>query len=177
MVATAAQIDDRPSAFRYPRGDADGVLGLDAHLPLEISKGRILREGTSVALLNFGARLSEANKAADKLAAMGLSTTLADARFAKPLDEDLIRRLAREHEVLLTIEEGAQGGFGAFVLHFLARDGLLDRGLKIRTLTLPDVFQDQDKPELMYAAAGLDADAIAAAATLALGRGVNEARA
>jgi len=177
MVATAAQIDDRPSGFRYPRGDADGALAEDADLPLEIGKGRVLREGTTVALLNFGARLSECAKAADKLAAMGLSTTLADARFAKPLDEDLIRRLAREHEVLITIEEGAQGGFGAFVLHFLARDGLLDRGLKIRTLTLPDIFQDQDKPEAMYAAAGLDADAIAAAAALALGRGVNEARA
>ena len=161
MVATAAQIDDRPSAFRYPRGDADGVLGADAHIPLEIGRGRILREGTSVALLNFGSRMGEANKAADKLAAMGLSTTLADARFAKPLDEDLIRRLAREHEVLLTIEEGAEGGFGAFVLHFMAKDGLLDRGVKIRTLTLPDIFQDQDKPEAMYAAAGLDADAIA----------------
>jgi 1-deoxy-D-xylulose-5-phosphate synthase len=177
MVATAAAIDDRPSAFRYPRGDADGALGADAGAPLEIGKGRVLREGTSVALLNFGARMVEANKAADKLGAMGLSTTLADARFAKPLDEDLIRRLAREHEVLLTIEEGAEGGFGAFVLHFLARDGLLDRGLKIRTLTLPDVFQDQDKPEAMYAAAGLDADAIANAALMALGRGVNEARA
>lgn len=177
MVATAAQIDDRPSAFRYPRGDADGVLGADAAVPIEIGKGRILREGTAVALLNFGARMGEAGKAADKLAAMGLSTTLADARFAKPLDEDLIRRLAREHEVLLTVEEGAMGGFGAFVLHFLARDGLLDRGLKIRTLTLPDVFQDHDKPEAMCAAAGLDADSIANAALLALGRGVNEARA
>ncbi|MCX7357896.1 MAG: 1-deoxy-D-xylulose-5-phosphate synthase [Alphaproteobacteria bacterium] len=177
MVATAAAIDDRPSCFRYPRGDADGVLGADADVPLEIGKGRILREGTSVALLNFGARMGEANKAADKLAAMGLSTTLADARFAKPLDEDLIRRLAREHEVLLTIEEGAEGGFGAFVLHFMSRDGILDRGVKVRTLTLPDVFQDQDKPELMYAAAGLDADAIANAALLALGRGVNEQRA
>jgi 1-deoxy-D-xylulose-5-phosphate synthase len=177
MVATAAAIDDRPSAFRYPRGDAEGAMLEDSATPLEIGKGRILREGTSVALLNFGARMSEANAAADKLAAMGLSTTLADARFAKPLDEDLIRRLAREHEVLLTIEEGAEGGFGAFVLHFCARDGILDRGLKIRTLTLPDIFQDQDKPELMYAAAGLDADAIANAALLALGRGVNEARA
>jgi 1-deoxy-D-xylulose-5-phosphate synthase len=177
MVATAAAIDDAPSAFRYPRGDADGVLGADAHTPLEIGKGRIVREGTSVALLNFGARMGEAMKAADKLAAMGLSTTIADARFAKPLDEDLIRRLAREHEVLLTIEEGAVGGFGAFVLHFLAKDGLLDRGLKIRTLTLPDMFQDQDKPELMYAEAGLDAESIAAAAAFALGRGVNEARA
>ena len=174
MVATAAQIDDRPSAFRYPRGDAEGVLGADADTPLEIGKGRIIREGTSVALLNFGARMAEANKAADKLAAMGLSTTLADARFAKPLDEDLIRRLAREHEVLLTIEEGAEGGFGAFVLHFMAKDGILDRGVKVRTLTLPDIFQDQDKPELMYAAAGLDADAIANAALLALGRGVND---
>ncbi|MCL4716209.1 MAG: 1-deoxy-D-xylulose-5-phosphate synthase [Hyphomonadaceae bacterium] len=177
MVATAAAIDDCPSAFRYPRGDADGVLGADAGVPLEVGKGRIVREGTSVALLNFGARLGEAHKAADKLAAMGLSATLADARFAKPLDEDLIRRLAREHEVLLTIEEGAQGGFGAFVLHFMAKDGLLDRGVKIRTLTLPDLFQDQDKPEAMYAQAGLDADAIANAALLALGRGVNEARA
>jgi 1-deoxy-D-xylulose-5-phosphate synthase len=177
MVATAAAIDDRPSAFRYPRGDAEGVMGADAHLPLEIGRGRIVREGSAVALLSFGARLSETLKAADKLAAMGLSATVADARFAKPLDEDLIRQLAREHEVLLTIEEGAAGGFGAFVLHFLARDGLLDRGLKIRTLTLPDLFQDQDKPEAMYAQAGLDADSIAAAATLALGRGVNEARA
>ncbi|MBL8537965.1 MAG: 1-deoxy-D-xylulose-5-phosphate synthase [Hyphomonadaceae bacterium] len=177
MVATAAEIDDCPSAFRYPRGDAGGVLGADAHVPLEIGKGRIVREGTKVALLNFGARMTEAMKAADKLAAMGLSTTVADARFAKPLDEDLIRRLAREHEVLLTIEEGALGGFGAFVLHFAARDGLLDRGLKIRTLTLPDMFQDQDKPEAQYAEAGLDADAIVSAAALALGQGVNEVRA
>ena len=177
MVATAAAIDDCPSAFRYPRGDAAGVLGADAHLPLEIGKGRVLREGTKVALLNFGARLQECEKAADKLAAMGLSTTLADARFAKPLDEDLIARLAREHEVLLTIEEGAMGGFGAFVLHYLAKSGGLDRGLKIRTLTLPDVFQDQDKPEAMYVEAGLDADAIAGAALTALGRGVNEVRA
>jgi len=177
MVATAAAIDDCPSAFRYPRGDAAGVLGADAHLPLEIGKGRVLREGTKVALVNFGARLQECERAADKLAAMGLSTTLADARFAKPLDEDLIARLAREHEVLLTVEEGAMGGFGAFVLHFLARSGGLDRGLKIRTLTLPDVFQDQDKPEAMYVEAGLDADAIAGAALTALGRGVNEVRA
>ncbi len=177
MVATCAQIDDRPSAVRYPRGDAEGAMLDDAGAPLEIGKGRIIREGATVALLNLGSRMSEAAKAADKLAAMGLSTTLADARFAKPLDEDLIRRLAREHEVLLTIEEGALGGFGAFVLHFLARDGGLDRGLKIRTLTLPDIFQDQDKPEAMYALAGLDADAIVAAALHALGRGANEVRA
>ncbi|HVV31859.1 MAG TPA: 1-deoxy-D-xylulose-5-phosphate synthase [Vitreimonas sp.] len=177
MVATAAIIDDAPSAIRYPRGDAEGAMLADAATPLEIGRGRIVREGTKVALLSLGTRMGEALKAADKLAAMGLSTTLADARFAKPLDEDLIRRLAREHEVLITIEEGAVGGFGAFVLHFLAKDGALDRGLKVRTLTLPDVFQDQDKPEAMYATAGLDADSIVAAALLALGRGVNEVRA
>jgi 1-deoxy-D-xylulose-5-phosphate synthase len=139
-------------------------------LPLEIGKGRIVREGTAVALVNFGARLQECVKAADRLAVMGLSTTIADARFAKPLDEDLLRRLAREHEVVITIEEGAMGGFGAFVLQFMAADGLLDRGLKIRTLTLPDVFQDHDKPEAMYAQAGLDADAITATALAVLGR-------
>jgi 1-deoxy-D-xylulose-5-phosphate synthase len=137
---------------------------------LEIGKGRILREGASVAILSLGARLNEALRAADRLAGMGLSTTVADARFAKPLDEDLIRRLAREHEVLLTIEEGSRGGFGAFVLHFLAAEGALDRGLKIRTLTLPDIFQDQDTPATMYAAAGLDADAIVRTALHALGR-------
>ncbi|MDX2276262.1 MAG: 1-deoxy-D-xylulose-5-phosphate synthase [Hyphomonadaceae bacterium] len=169
MVATARAIDDAPSAFRYPRGDADGVLGEDAHMPLEIGKGRVLREGTKVALLSFGARLGDATKAADKLTAMGLSTTLADARFAKPLDEELIARLAREHEVLMTIEEGSMGGFGAFTLHYLARSGLLDRGLKIRTLVLPDVFQDQDSPANMIKQAGLDADSIAAAAATALG--------
>jgi 1-deoxy-D-xylulose-5-phosphate synthase len=169
MVATAVAIDDAPSAFRYPRGDADGALGEDAAIPLEIGKGRILREGTKVALLNFGARLADAARAADKLTAMGLSTTLADARFAKPLDEELIARLSREHEVLLTIEEGAVGGFGAFTLHYLARAGLLDRGLKIRTLTLPDIFQDQDSPAAMIREAGLDADSIAAAACTALG--------
>ena len=119
MVATCAAIDDRPSGVRYPRGEAAGVLGADAHTPLEIGKGRIIREGTKVALVNLGARLGECEKAADRLAAMGLSTTVADARFAKPLDEDLMRRLAREHEVMLTVEEGAAGGFGAFVLHFL----------------------------------------------------------
>jgi 1-deoxy-D-xylulose-5-phosphate synthase len=172
MVATCAMIDDAPSGVRYPRGEAAGVLGEDASLPLHIGKGRVIREGTTVALLSLGSRLGEATRAADKLAAMGLSTTLVDARFAKPLDEDLIRRLAREHEVLITIEEGAMGGFGAFVLQFLAREGALDRGLRIRTLTLPDRFQDQDKPELMYAEAGLDCDSIAATALAALGRDV-----
>jgi 1-deoxy-D-xylulose-5-phosphate synthase len=170
MVATCAAIDDGPSAVRYPRGEAMGVAIPDVLLPLEIGRGRIVREGSVVALLCFGARLGESLKAADRLGAMGLPTTVADARFAKPLDEDLIRRLAREHEVLLTIEEGAAGGFGAFVLHYLAREGALDRGLKIRTLTLPDIFQDQDKPEAMYAQAGLDADGIIRAALAALGR-------
>jgi 1-deoxy-D-xylulose-5-phosphate synthase len=170
MVATCAAIDDAPSAVRYPRGEALGVAIPDVLQALEIGKGRIVREGSAVALLSFGARLGECLKAADRLGAMGLPTTVADARFAKPLDEDLIRRLAREHEVLLTIEEGAAGGFGAFVLHYLAREGALDRGLKIRTLVLPDIFQDQDKPEAMYAAAGLDADGIIRTALAALGR-------
>jgi 1-deoxy-D-xylulose-5-phosphate synthase len=170
MVATCVALDDCPSAVRYPRGEA---WGLDLpQLPevLEIGKGRILREGTKIALLSFGARLADASKAADRLAAMGLSTTLADARFAKPLDEDLVRRLAREHEVLITIEEGAMGGFGAFVLHFLARDGALDHGVRVRTLTLPDVFQDHASPAAMIATAGLGADGIVAAALQALGQ-------
>ena len=123
-----------------------------------------------MALLSFGSRYGDAAKAADRLAAQGFSTTLADARFAKPLDEDLIRRLAREHEVFITIEEGAMGGFGAFVLQFMAKDGLLDRGVKIRTLTLPDIFQDQASPAAMIAEAGLDADGIVKAALEALGR-------
>lgn len=169
MVATSAAIDDAPSAFRYPRGEGLGVDMHDDAEPLEIGKGRILREGSKIALLSFGARLGEALKAAELLGARGLSTTVADARFAKPLDEDLVRRLAKEHEVLITLEEGAVGGFGAFVLHYLAGSGALDRGLKIRTLTLPDIFQDQDKPDIMYRDAGLDADSIARTAMLALG--------
>jgi len=169
MVATAAAIDDRPSAFRYPRGEGVGVdLPVDPP-PLEIGKGRIVREGTSVAILSLGTRLGESLKAADLLAARGLSATVADARFAKPLDIDLLLRLAREHEALITVEEGAVGGFGAFVLHALAEHGALDRGLKVRTLVLPDVFQDHDKPDLMYAQAGLDAVGIARSALGALG--------
>jgi 1-deoxy-D-xylulose-5-phosphate synthase len=168
-VATAAAIDDRPSAFRYPRGDGIGVDIPDLAEPFEIGKGRIVREGTTVAILSFGTRLQEALRAADLLAARGLSTTVADARFAKPLDVELILRLAREHEALVTVEEGAVGGFGGFVLQALAQHGALDRGLKVRVLTLPDVFQDQDKPEAMYAAAGLDADGIVRAAVDALG--------
>ncbi len=170
MVATARLIDDRPSAFRYPRGEGTGLVRPKLGTPLEIGKGRILREGSSVAILNFGARLSECLKAADKLSAYGLSATVADARFAKPLDTDLVRRLAQNHEVLLTVEEGSIGGFGAHVLHFAAWDGLLDCGLKIRDLILPDKFLDQDTPERMYAAAQLDAKAIVAAALNALGR-------
>jgi 1-deoxy-D-xylulose-5-phosphate synthase len=169
MVATAAAIDDRPSAFRYPRGEG---LGLDMpaiNEPLEIGKGRIVREGSAVAILSFGTRLGESLKAADLLAARGLTATVADARFAKPLDIELILRLAREHEALITVEEGAMGGFGAFVLQALAEHGALDRGLKVRTLVLPDVFQDQDKPDIMYAQAGLDAEGIAAGALAALG--------
>ncbi len=169
MIATAVDIDDRPSAFRYPRGDGVGVAIPDLAEPLEIGKGRIVREGTAVAILSFGTRLAESLKAAELLAARGFSTTVADARFAKPLDLDLILRLAREHEALITVEEGAVGGFGAFVLHALAEHGALDRGVKVRTLTLPDVFQDQDKPEAMYAAAGLDAEGIARTAMAALG--------
>jgi 1-deoxy-D-xylulose-5-phosphate synthase len=174
MVATAAHIDDRPSAIRYPRGEGTGVARPAEGVPLEIGKGRIIKEGTSIAILNFGTRMTQCLLAAERMGGYGLSATIADARFAKPLDKELIRRLAREHEVLITIEEGASGGFGAHVMHFLAHDGLLDKGLKIRPMTLPDVFQDQDSPEKMYAQAGLDADGILRTALQALGRG-NEA--
>ena len=169
MVATAAAIDDRPSAVRYPRGEGTGVGVPDFAQLLEIGKGRIVREGTSVAILSFGTRLQESLRAAELLAARGISTTVADARFAKPLDEDLVLRLARDHEALITVEEGSVGGFGAFVLHLLADRGVLDQGLKIRTLTLPDIFQDHDKPEAMYVEAGLDGEGIARAALSALG--------
>jgi 1-deoxy-D-xylulose-5-phosphate synthase len=169
MVSTAVAIDDRPSAFRYPRGEGTGVAIPDFAEPLEIGRGRILREGSALAILSFGSRLPEALKAADLLAARGYPATVADARFAKPLDEDLILRLAREHEALITLEDGARGGFGAFVLHLLAERGALDRGLKVRALTLPDLFQDHDKPEAMYVQAGLDAEGIVRAALGALG--------
>jgi len=169
MIATSLEVDDRPSAFRYPRGDGIGVEIPELAAPLEIGKGRIVREGTTVAILSLGTRLQESLKAADALAARGVSATVADARFAKPLDADLILRLAREHECLITVEEGAMGGFGAFVLQLLSDKGALDAGLKIRTLCLPDVFQDQDNPAAMYATAGLNAEHIAAAALQALG--------
>jgi 1-deoxy-D-xylulose-5-phosphate synthase len=170
MVATAASIDDGPSAFRFPRGEGVGVDMPENPEPLEIGKGRIMCEGSTVALLSLGTRLAECLSAADQLAAQGLSATVADARFAKPLDHDLITALAADHEVLITIEEGSVGGFGSHVLKFLSDEGLLEGGLKVRTIVLPDVFIDQDKPEAMYAQAGLDADGIVKTVFAALGR-------
>ncbi len=169
MVATAAQIDDRPCAFRYPRGEGAGAEVPARAEPLAIGKGRILREGSAVAILSFGARLGEALAAADELAARGLSATVADARFAAPLDAELICRLAASHEVTIAIEEGAAGGFAAHVMQLLAREGLFDRGLKFRPMTLPDRFIEQDTPANMYRAAGLAASDIVAAALSALG--------
>ncbi|HEV2300111.1 MAG TPA: 1-deoxy-D-xylulose-5-phosphate synthase [Stellaceae bacterium] len=170
MVATCAAIDDVPSAVRYPRGDGVGVPLPEKGVPLEIGRGRIVREGTSIALLSFGARLGECMKAAQELSGYGLSTTVADARFTKPLDTDLVNRLAREHEVVITIEEGAIGGFGSQVLYHLAMNGLLDSGLKIRTMVLPDLFLDHDSPLAQYEKAGLNARHIVAMALAALGR-------
>jgi len=170
MVATQVALDDRPSALRYPRGEGIGIERPLEGVPLEIGKGRILREGNSIAILSYGTRLSEALAAADKLAGYGLSATVADARFAKPLDTDLVNRLAREHEVLITVEEGAIGGFAAQVMQHLAMEGVFDKGLKIRPMILPDRFIDQDTPEKMYQAAGLDAAGIVATALGALGR-------
>lgn len=169
MVATAAAYDAGPIAFRYPRGEGVGVEMPQFGIPLAIGKGRIVREGTQVALLSLGTRLAECLAAAEQLGQRGLSTTVADARFAKPLDEAMILRLAREHEILVTVEEGSVGGFGSHVLHLLAREGLLDGGLKIRSLTLPDVFQEHGKPAAMYADAGLDADGIVRTVENALG--------
>ncbi len=170
MVATAAAIDDRPSALRYPRGDGVGVDLPEIGKPLEIGKGRVLREGNTVALFSYGTRLAECMKAAESLAAHGLTTTVADARFAKPLDVDLLLRLAKNHEVLITIEEGSIGGFGSFVMHALAEHGALDSGLKVRSMVLPDEFIDHDAPNAMYARAGLDANGIIAKAFEALGK-------
>jgi 1-deoxy-D-xylulose-5-phosphate synthase len=170
MVATQVAIDDRPSALRYPRGEGLGVPMPAEGKPLEIGKGRVLREGHKVALFSFGARLGECLKAADELAALGLSTTVADARFAKPLDVDLLLRLAREHEVLITIEEGSIGGFGSHVLQTLAENGALENGLRVRTMVLPDEFIDHDTPAAMYAKAGLDAKGIVTKVFEALGK-------
>lgn len=160
MVATAVAYDDGPCAFRYPRGNGIGVALPDNPEVLEIGKGRILREGTDIAILSYGGRLNECLMAAEELEQQGISATIADARFAKPLDMDLVHELARNHQALITVEEGARGGFGAHVLQELAMQGALDHGLTIRTMTLPDLFQDQDKPEKQYAQAGLDAAAI-----------------
>jgi len=170
MVATAAAIDDRPSGFRYPRGEGFGVELPQRGTPLEIGKGRVLKEGTKVALLSYGARLRECLKAAEDLGARGLSTTVADARFAKPLDTALVERLAREHAVLITIEEGSIGGFGSFVLQHLAWKGLLESSLKVRPMCLPDRFIDHDSPKKQYDEAGLNAAHIVATALAALGR-------
>jgi 1-deoxy-D-xylulose-5-phosphate synthase len=170
MVATCAAIDDRPSSVRYPRGEGVGIELPAKGTPLEIGKGRIVREGSKIAVLSFGTRLQEALKAADELGARGLPTTVADARFCKPLDEDLIRRLARDHEVLITVEEGAIGGFAAHVMQFMANAGLFDRGCKFRAMTLPDIFIDHDTPQRQYDVAGLNAQHIVATALTALGQ-------
>ncbi len=170
MVATSIAIDDTPSAFRFPRGDGVGVEMPSMGTPLEIGKGRIVREGSSVALLSLGTRLAECLKAADVLKSHGLTTTVADARFAKPVDTDLILRLAREHEVLVVVEEGSIGGFGAQVFQTLSDHGALDKGLKVRSMVLPDTFIDQDSPAAMYAKAGLDAKGIVIRVFEALGR-------
>ncbi len=169
MVATAASLDNCPSAFRYPRGEGIGVDMPERGEVLPIGKGRVLREGWKIALLSYGGRLAECLKAAEDLAAKGLTTTVADARFAKPLDMDLVTQLARHHEVLITIEEGSIGGFGSFVLHNLAMTGQLDMGLKVRPMVLPDIFQDHDKPEKQYEEAGLSARHIVETALSALG--------
>jgi 1-deoxy-D-xylulose-5-phosphate synthase len=170
MTRTAASIDDRPSAFRYPRGEGVGVEMPERGEILEIGKGRIVREGKTAAILSLGGRLQESLKAAEELATRGLSTTVADARFAKPLDEDMIRDLANNHEVLVTIEEGAIGGFGSHVLTFMANDGLLEKGLKVRTLMMPDIFMDQHKPEVQFEMAKLTAADIVESIMTALGR-------
>ena len=171
MVATSAAYNSGPIAFRYPRGEGFGIDLPQRGEVLEIGKGRILREGSQIAILSLGTRLSESLKAAEDLAAHGLSTTVADARFAKPIDRELVRKLAARHNVLITVEEGSSGGFGASVLEFLSEDGALDDGrLKVRTLTLPDTYQEHDKPERMYAQAGLDAKGIVRKVLTALGR-------
>ncbi len=170
MVATQAAIDDRPSCVRYPRGEGVGIELPAKGTPIELGKGRIVREGSKIAILSFGTRLAEALKAADELGARGLPTTVADARFCKPLDEDLIRRLAANHEVLITVEEGSIGGFAAHVMQFMAKAGLFDRGCKFRPLTLPDTFIDHDNPQKQYDVAGLNAPQIVLTALTALGR-------
>ena len=169
MVATAAAHNDGPIAFRYPRGEGMGVDLPRKGTPLEIGKGRMIRQGARVAILSFGTRLGEVLKAAESLAAKGLTPTIADARFAKPLDRELILRLAREHEALITVEEGAIGGFGSHVAQLLADEGVFDRGLKYRSMVLPDTFIDHASPEAMYRAAGMNAPEIEAKVLEVLG--------
>ncbi|MCX5570826.1 1-deoxy-D-xylulose-5-phosphate synthase [Kaistia nematophila] len=171
MIATSVAIDDAPSSFRYPRGEGVGIDMPERGEVLPIGRGRIVRQGSKVAILSFGTRLKDAMKAAEELDTYGLSTTVADARFAKPLDTRLVLDLARNHEVVITVEEGATGGFGGQVLAFLAGAGAFDRGLRIRTLVMPDEFIDHDKPEAMIASSGLDARGIVATVFEALGRG------
>ena len=170
MVRTAAAYDDGPISFRYPRGEGIGIDLPERGEILQIGKGRVMREGSKVALLSFGTRLAECLLAAEDLDAAGLPTTVVDARFAKPLDEDLIKRLAQGHEVLITVEEGSVGGFGSQVLQFLSSNGLLDHGLKVRSLVLPDIWMEQAKPEVMYAKAGLDRAGIVSTVFKALGK-------
>nr|WP_204327382.1 1-deoxy-D-xylulose-5-phosphate synthase [Rhizobium leguminosarum] len=172
MVRTAVAYDGGPISFRYPRGEGVGVDMPARGEILQIGKGRIVKEGTKVALLSFGTRLADCLLAAEDLDAAGLSTTVADARFAKPLDHDLIRQLARHHEMVITVEEGSIGGFGSHVMHFLATEGLLDNGLKLRSLVMPDIWMEQAKPEAMNAHAGLDRAGIVSTVFKALGRGV-----
>jgi 1-deoxy-D-xylulose-5-phosphate synthase len=164
MVATAAAYDDGPIAFRYPRGEGEGVMLPERGIPLEIGKGIVVRQGFDVAILSFGAHLGESQRAADLIESQGLTVTVADARFAKPLDKKLIDQLARKHRVLITVEQGAEGGFGAMVLHHLANEGWLEKDLAVRTVTLPDRFIDQASPDAMYADAGMTAGDIAATA-------------
>jgi 1-deoxy-D-xylulose-5-phosphate synthase len=178
MVATAAAYDDGPIAFRYPRGEGVGMELPARGIPLAIGRGRVLREGTRIAILSFGTRLAESLQAAEELESRGLSTTVADARFAKPLDVELVARLAREHEVLITIEEGSVGGFGSHVLHFLSNAGLLDGShLKVRAMTLPDDYLDHDSPDRQYAKAALNAQAIVTKVFETLGREVDTLKA
>lgn len=178
MVATAAAHDDGPIAFRFPRGEGTGVDMPERGVPLEIGKGRMIQEGKGVALLSFGTRLEEVQKAAENLASKGITPTIADARFAKPLDRDLILDLAANHEALITIEEGAVGGFGSHVAQLLAEEGVFDTGLKYRSMVLPDIFIDQASPTDMYAVAGMNAEQIEAKVLKMLGvTSIGEARA
>jgi 1-deoxy-D-xylulose-5-phosphate synthase len=177
MVATAAAHDEGPIAFRYPRGEGMGVDMPEQGEVLEIGKGRMIREGKGVAILSFGTRLAEVLKAVEALEARGVSPTVADARFAKPLDRDLILRLAQDHEALITIEEGAVGGFGSHVAQLLAEEGVFDRGLKYRSMVLPDIFIDQANPRDMYAVARLNAEDIEAKVLQVLGVDVLDKRA